>query len=264
LEPTTFLELHERLRRDGLPVASVVVARTVGEARAFWCNWTRSLQRSLVVAPEADASIGLAAWAARAGRAPTNPPGLLFVGPTQPVLEAAVSAARRAPSIPLGVVASTDALAVAFGSANMSAQLLGDLLKGLVPVSREDGRIIDVIASRSATGPLLRSAFEGVLYYLLQARPETLGKFKSNQRIARQGGKGADEVDLIAESAKLAIEVDGAQHTTWDHTHRDQQKDARLRSLGYEILRFDAKDVATQPSQVWERINFVLRQRETS
>jgi very-short-patch-repair endonuclease len=264
LQPTTLLELHERLRRNGVPVASILVARTIGEARAFWSTWMRGLQRRLIVAPEADSGLGLAAWKARTTGSPNDMPGLLFAGPTRNALEAAVNAARVAPSISVAAIASTDALAVEFSSSTMPALLLGDLLKGLIPLSPEDGRILDVVASRPAMGPLLRSAFEGVLFYLLEARRETQGRFKSNQRITRPGGDGTDEVDLVAENAKLVIEVDGAQHTTWEHTRRDQEKDARLRSIGYEILRFDAKVVATQPSEVWEKINLVLRRRGTS
>jgi very-short-patch-repair endonuclease len=264
VEPDTLLDIHDRLRRDGIAVATIVVSRTVGEARAFWCGWMRERQRVVVVSPSMHAASGIAALRAKAPHLTPPNSGLLFAGPANLALTAATEAARKLSSAPIAVPLSTDALAMEISSSTMPASLLGDILKGLTPLSIEDGRILDVVASRSSTAPLLRSAFEGVLYYLLEARHETQGKFLPNLRIKRPGGQGADEVDLVAEDAKLAIEIDGGQHATWEHTRRDQQKDARLKSLGYEVLRFEARAVATQPNEVWLKIHQVLRQRGAS
>jgi very-short-patch-repair endonuclease len=175
-----------------------------------------------------------------------------------------MDAARNDPYVPVAVPLSTDTLAMEIASPTLPALVLGDILKGLTPLSIEDGRILDVVAARSSTAPLLRSAFEGVLYYLLEARHETQGKFRTNVRMKRSNEQGVDEVDLVAESVKLAIEIDGGQHETWEHTQRDQQKDARLRGLGYEVLRFEARAVATQPSDVWRKVYDTLRQRGNS
>jgi very-short-patch-repair endonuclease len=166
--------------------------------------------------------------------------------------------------VSIGAAAATDALAVQIASPDMSPLLLADTLKGLVPLSLEDGRILDVVAARPSTAPLLRSAFEGILYYLLEARPETKGLFRANVRVRHPDGGGADEVDLVAEALKVAIEIDGGQHKTWDHTRRDELKDARLKHLGYEVLRFEARNVATKPSDVWQRVHQVLKQRGSS
>lgn len=259
--PETLLDIHERLRRDGRAVASILVGRSVGEARAFWCAWLRAQGRSIVVSPGPKGAVGIAAY--RAIFKTVETAGLLFAGPVEDVLPAAIEAACDLPRVSVATAIATDALAVQLASVETSAELIGHALQGLVPLSREDGRIVDVVAARPAAGPLLRSAFEGVLYYLLEARPETKGLFRTNFRLRHVEGARADEVDLVAEQQKIAIEIDGGQHKTWDHTRRDEGKDARLRSLGYEVLRFEARDVATRPTEVWQRVYQSLGQRNT-
>ena len=50
---------------------------------------------------------------------------------------------------------------------------------------------------------------------------------------------GIDEVDFVYRSPKVAIEFDGAAaHGTPQAVHNDRRKDARLRALGYEVLRY--------------------------
>jgi very-short-patch-repair endonuclease len=186
---------------------------------------------------------------------------LFVTTPVEEALLAAIEAARGLPGVSVATAVATDALAGLIASAQTPADLVRQTLQGLVPLSREDGRIVDVVAARPGTAPLLRSAFEGVLYYLLEARPETRSLFRTNQRLRQVDGNRVDEVDLVAEAAKIAIEIDGVQHKTWEHTHRDEGKDARLRSLGYEVLRFDARDVATRPSEVWHRVHQALEKR---
>lgn len=204
--------------------------------------------------------MGIAAYRARAGA--SRHAALLFVAASaEKALLAAIEAAQSLPGVSVATTIATDALASLMVSAQTPSELVRQTLQGLVPLSREDGSIIDVVAARPGTAPLLRSAFEGVLYYLLEARPETRGLFRTNQRLRQVDGKRVDEVDLVAEAAKIAIEIDGGQHRTWEHTHRDEGKDARLRSLGYEVLRFDARDVATRPSEVWQRVHQALGQR---
>lgn len=219
----------------------------------------REQGRAVVVSPMTTAHAGIAALDARKKLSPKV--GLLFVGPASEILPAAVGAARSIPGVPVGAAVATDSLAIQIASPEMPTPLLADTLKGLVPLSLEDGRILDVVAARPSTAPLLRSAFEGVLYYLLEARAETRGVFRTNVRIRHANGGGADEVDLVAEEAKLAIEIDGGQHKAWDHTRRDEQKDARLRGIGYEVIRFEARDVATRPTDVWKRVHQMLGQR---
>ena len=52
------------------------------------------------------------------------------------------------------------------------------------------------------------------------------------------------EVDLLAEEARLAIELDGGQHLAdADAYRRDRRKDQLLQENGYFVLRFLAEDV---------------------
>jgi hypothetical protein len=51
------------------------------------------------------------------------------------------------------------------------------------------------------------------------------------------------KIDLANTSKKLAIEVDGHSHAS--RKHLDQKKDAKLRSLGWTVLRFSNRDILT-------------------
>jgi very-short-patch-repair endonuclease len=52
------------------------------------------------------------------------------------------------------------------------------------------------------------------------------------------------EVDLLCTRAKLAVELDGAQHLGNTEAYRkDRRKDVLLQENGYTILRFLSEDV---------------------
>ena len=50
-------------------------------------------------------------------------------------------------------------------------------------------------------------------------------------------------VDFYIASAKLVIEIDGAQHFTDEGKHDDQIRDALFRKLGLTVLRYSNADV---------------------
>jgi superfamily II DNA or RNA helicase/very-short-patch-repair endonuclease len=90
-----------------------------------------------------------------------------------------------------------------------------------------------------------RSATEAFLFRRLDSLPETKGRFRLNELlpIAFDAG-GALEVDLVCAEARLAIELDGAQHLGCaDAYRRDRRKDRLLQENGYFVLRFLAEDV---------------------
>lgn len=63
------------------------------------------------------------------------------------------------------------------------------------------------------------------------------------------------EVDLLCESSRIAIELDGAQHLAQpDAYRRDRRKDALLQENGYLVLRFLAQDVGEYLDQVLDTI----------
>lgn len=50
-------------------------------------------------------------------------------------------------------------------------------------------------------------------------------------------------VDFICLDLKLIIELDGETHTELDDIARDKRREKRLRSLGYEVIRFTNESV---------------------
>ncbi len=61
----------------------------------------------------------------------------------------------------------------------------------------------------------------------------------------RQVPLGPYIVDFACTSRRLAVEIDGGQHAEDGHGARDRERDAWLRSIGFEILRFWNSDINT-------------------
>jgi very-short-patch-repair endonuclease len=62
-------------------------------------------------------------------------------------------------------------------------------------------------------------------------------------------------VDLLCEDARLAIELDGAQHLNDPQAYRrDRRKDALLQEHGYFVLRFLAEDAGKRLDDVLDTI----------
>lgn len=101
-----------------------------------------------------------------------------------------------------------------------------------------------------------RSATEAFLFKRLETLPETKGRFAVNRSlpIAFDGQSGL-EVDLLCADARLAIEVDGAQHLGDPAAYRrDRRKDQLLQENGYFVLRFLAEDVGRDLDTVLDAI----------
>jgi very-short-patch-repair endonuclease len=60
--------------------------------------------------------------------------------------------------------------------------------------------------------------------------------------------------DFSCLRAKLIVEVDGDAHESEKGKRHDANRDAYLRSLGYEIMRFDEPDVRSNPWNVAQLI----------
>ncbi len=70
------------------------------------------------------------------------------------------------------------------------------------------------------------------------------------------------EVDFVAESEKIAVELDGPQHLADEDAWRsDRRKDALLQRNGYFVLRFLAADVAKNLEGVLGEIAVALAWR---
>lgn len=101
-----------------------------------------------------------------------------------------------------------------------------------------------------------RSASEAFLYRRLEMLPGTSGYFRLNCELPISfDGWGKMEVDLLSNSAKLAIEIDGSQHLDIkDAYRRDRRKDALLQEHGYFVLRFLAEDIGRDLDKVMDVI----------
>ena len=109
-----------------------------------------------------------------------------------------------------------------------------------------------------------RSATEAFLYRRLESLPETAGRFRLNVELPIPfNGQGRMEVDLLCVEARLAIELDGAQHLAEaDSYRRDRRKDALLQENGYFVLRFLADEVGKRLEEVLDAILRALVHRE--
>ncbi len=67
-------------------------------------------------------------------------------------------------------------------------------------------------------------------------------------------------VDFYIASAKLVIEVDGSQHYEEDHAEKDRQRDAHLRNIGCQVLRYSNADINIRFNNVYEDIYNHLRE----
>jgi very-short-patch-repair endonuclease len=108
-----------------------------------------------------------------------------------------------------------------------------------------------------------RSATEAFLYRRLTTLAETAGLFRLNVRLPIPfDGWGQMEVDLLCAEARVAVELDGAQHLADAEAYRrDRRKDALLQENGYFVLRFLAEDVGKHLDTVLDAILRTLSQR---
>jgi len=108
-----------------------------------------------------------------------------------------------------------------------------------------------------------RSATEAFLYRRLETLPETKGRFGVNVALPIAfDGLGSLEVDLLCADARVAVELDGAQHLADPVAYRrDRRKDQLLQENGYLVLRFLAEDVGRELDLVLDGISRALTRR---
>lgn len=111
-----------------------------------------------------------------------------------------------------------------------------------------------------------RSATEAFLFRRLETLAETKGRFRLNERLAIAfDASGALEADLLCADARVAIELDGAQHLGDAETYRrDRRKDRLLQENGYFVLRFLAEDVGKELDSVLDAILRALGRRRSA
>ena len=110
-----------------------------------------------------------------------------------------------------------------------------------------------------------RSATEAFFFRRLESLPETKGRFALNTRLPIAfDGAGTLEVDLLCADARVAVELDGAQHLSDPVAYRrDRRKDQMLQENGYFVLRFLAEDVGKELDAVLDAVQRALSRRRT-
>ncbi|HEY4485368.1 MAG TPA: endonuclease domain-containing protein [Nitrospiria bacterium] len=83
-------------------------------------------------------------------------------------------------------------------------------------------------------------------------------------KFRRQHGIGPFIVDFFCPEIALAIEVDGDVHAQADQIVRDQEREAFLRNLGVDVVRFQNYDVLRNIDGVIEKIIGLAAARSTS
>lgn len=136
----------------------------------------------------------------------------------------------------------------------------------------EDVAASFVAASRTVRNPTpadigsdFRSVHEGFLFEQLESMPQTAGLFRPNQPLEFRHGHRVAEGDLVAESLKLAVEVDGGfYHLTAGQYRRDRRKDWLYQRGGYLVLRFLAEDMVSDLEMILNTILEAVAFRRTS
>jgi very-short-patch-repair endonuclease len=88
---------------------------------------------------------------------------------------------------------------------------------------------------------------------------ETLRPLKLN--IRRQTPIGRYIADFVHLGTRLVIEVDSARHDLDDAQLRDHERDAWLRSEGFEVIRIRDRDAFEKPAETAERIAALIASR---
>jgi len=111
-----------------------------------------------------------------------------------------------------------------------------------------------------------RSATEAFLYRRLETLAETRGRFGVNVALPIAfDGLGRLEVDLLCADARVAVELDGAQHLGDPVAYRrDRRKDQLLQENGYLVVRFLAEDVGRELDLVLDAISRALSNRRAA
>jgi superfamily II DNA or RNA helicase/very-short-patch-repair endonuclease len=111
-----------------------------------------------------------------------------------------------------------------------------------------------------------RSATEAFFFRRLETLPETKGRFRLNVTLSIPfDGQSRLEVDLLCADARVAIELDGAQHLADPVAYRrDRRKDQLLQENDYFILRFLAEDVGKELDLVLDTVLRGLSHRAQS
>jgi very-short-patch-repair endonuclease len=165
--------------------------------------------------------------------------------PTAPWLEAAIRTAAR-------LVSCMPRHSVAVGAPSaLAAEVLRGSDSAALSMARQ-GVVSIASATPQAEGGA-RSRAEQTLHDALSRDPRTAGHFALNVKIPV--GHGTVEVDLIAQTARLAVEIDGWYHFREAQRYRsDRAKDVLLQRAGFFVMRFLAEDLEDRLALIIDEI----------
>jgi hypothetical protein len=164
-----------------------------------------------------------------------------------------------------GLVAWIPRYAVAVGAPR---ELLADVLyrnaatllmarEGVVPV-------VGVPAARSAPRPSRAGRTLHTLHDALARDPRTAGQFALNA-LVRYDDRSTVAADLIAEGARLAVEIDGWYRFRAPQGYRrERTRDILLQRAGYFVMRFLADDVEDRLASTVDEIAIALAARRAA
>lgn len=257
------LATHERLRSDGFALVSVICARAQLDARVWLGDWAAERGCGFVVPPDLVIETIIAAYGMRVPHFPSRTandpanaslPILALSGELKDTLPVATNMIARFPSLPVAVTAGVVDLVDHLLDAAVPMKLVLPALQGLVPIAQTEQQVLKKVAEGRQVAPFLRGACEGLVFYMLEARPETRSLFSANQRIQGAQGGRSYEVDIVCASAKLIIEIDGSEHNNTQQRRSDEKKQRELEDLGYRVRRFGNTQVVEDPVGVWRLI----------
>jgi hypothetical protein len=137
----------------------------------------------------------------------------------------------------------------------------GELATALIEAARCIGK-----ADTPDEEDAARSAAERFLFERLETLAATAGLFALNQPLDFHHGPALAEVDLLAGSLRLVIELDGSYYHLRDPSayRRDRRKDWELQRRGYLVLRFLSEDVVRQMEEILDTILSAVELRRAS
>ena len=138
----------------------------------------------------------------------------------------------------------------------------GDGWRGAGDEGKEKSEVIPTEAHPESDDPSLatndqaRSAAERFLFDMLESLPETVGQFELNAKLDFPFAVGRPtEVDLLARSLRMVIEIDGYYHFQDPEAYRrDRRKDLELQKRGFLVLRVLANDVVDRLEELLETV----------
>jgi hypothetical protein len=90
------------------------------------------------------------------------------------------------PNLPVAVASGIATIVDSLLAPETPRELVIAALQGLIPVEDTSRQVLKTVAEARQLQPFLRGACEGLLYYMLEARQETRGRFATNVRLPKR------------------------------------------------------------------------------